>query len=390
MDSRSTTQPDAGSTWLQDWITPRRIKKVVPIIGNSFYFNELLGSETKLAELTTSEGRASDQDLTVEERLTRLWSRSKNVQYPMTDDYNLARVALYLQVLKLKREFAREDYLEFLKTVLLSMNAEKQDAVVRRLKANVPDLSFAEIVSQLGYTKPLESSDPLDKLANIPFSNYITTSYHDFLERALLKADRKPITQYLQVDNQGKVTAPILDSRGKPLTAPILDSQNNILVDIPNLRGSKTYPVVYHLFGFESAPELLVLSEGDYIHFLISVVSDLLTPVTNSDGQERGLPRGLPMGLRTVISSNSLFLLGYQLQDWDFRGLFRLIMQMRNDDEERGIFIQIPPKGDFTEKILDYLSKYFLQQRFGVGWKHPTEFVQDLWNIWDEGQQSYE
>jgi hypothetical protein len=353
MDSPSTTQP-AGSELLHDIITPRQIKNVVPIISNSFYINEVLCNETKITKLIADKTDEKVQDLTVDEWLTKLWSG--DINYFMDDDHNLARVAQYYQVQKRTSNLAKEAYLEFLNSTLLDINPEK--------KKLFPQLNtssrFSEIVTLLGYTKSLGSNDPLDKLANVQFSNYITTSYHDFMERALIKAERKPITQFL-----------FLDSAGAEITAPILDDTGKISDPIENLEGTESSPVVYHLFGLENYPESLVISEDDYVNFLVAAVTDTDTnhPM-------------LPMGLRKILSANHLLLLGYQLQDWDFRVLFRLILHLRNRSPKPGIFMQIPPKRE-VKNLLNHLMKYFNPKEFDVEWKSPTEFTQELWKMWE-------
>ena len=361
------TQPTASKR-LINIMDRDNINKVVPVISHSFYINEILRDQIKLKDSTTDQTDATDQGLTANEQLTKLWSKSKDVNYPMTDGHDLARVAQYYQVDQEVPVVAKRAYLKFLNSQLLEMNPDQVE-LTARLKAGAP---FSEIVTQLGYTKSLEQNDPLGKLADLPFSNYITTSYHDFMERALVKADRTPITQYLSLDDEGKITAPTLDEKGKPADP------------IPDLMGSVAKPVVYHLFGVENDPKSLVISEDDYVNFLVAAVTDLSTVVTNSDVQKDSQKKGLPMGLRRILSAYHLLLLGYQLQDWDFRVLFRLILQLRTSSPKPGIFMQIPPN-QAVESLLNYLVRYFGPKQFDVEWKSPTQFTEELWKIW-EGQ----
>src|SRR5688572_6028298 len=367
MASQPAIQPTASKR-LINIMDRDNINKVVPVISHSFYINEILRDQIKLKDSTTDQTDATDQGLTANEQLTKLWSKSKDVNYPMTDGHDLARVAQYYQVDQEVPVVAKRAYLKFLNSQLLDMNADQVE-LVARLRAGAP---FSEIVTQLGYTKSLEKNDPLGKLADLPFSNYITTSYHDFMERALVKAQRTPITQYLSLDDEGKITAPTLDEKGKPADP------------IPDLMGSVAKPVVYHLFGVENDPKSLVISEDDYVNFLVAAVTDLSTVVTNSDVQKDSQKKGLPMGLRRILSAYHLLLLGYQLQDWDFRVLFRLILQLRTSSPKPGIFMQIPPN-QAVESLLNYLVRYFGPKQFDVEWKSPMQFTQELWKIW-EGQ----
>jgi hypothetical protein len=367
MASQPATQPTASKR-LINIMDRDNINKVVPVISNSLYINEVLRHERKLMELAAETTSDKTPNLTANEQLTKLWSKSKDVNYPMTDGHDLARVAQYYQVDQEVPVVAKRAYLKFLNSQLLELNSEKAE-LVNKLRSGA---RFSEIVAQLGYTKSLELNDPLAKLADLPFSNYITTSYHDFLERALVKAERTPVTQYLSLDDEGKIIAPTLDENGKPADP------------IPNLLGTVARPVVYHLFGVENDPKSLVLSEDDYINFLVAAVTDLSAVVTNSDIQKDSEKNGLPMGLRRILSAHHLLLLGYQMQDWEFRVVFRLILQLRNSSPKPGIFMQVPPNGE-VETLLNYLVRYFSPKQFDVEWKTPAAFTQELWKIW-EGQ----
>ena len=98
MDSQSAPMPNSGSRpsdTLRNIITTDNIKKVVPIISNSFYIDEVLRREQKITGLIPKRAEDIDEDLTVDEQLTRIWARS--IDYPMSDDHNLARVSQYYQ-----------------------------------------------------------------------------------------------------------------------------------------------------------------------------------------------------------------------------------------------------------------------------------------------------
>ena len=60
------------------------------------------------------------------------------------------------------------------------------------LREQRDSLSFSAIASQLGYPKYASADDdPLRLLARLPLSIYITTSGHDFMERALADEGRR-------------------------------------------------------------------------------------------------------------------------------------------------------------------------------------------------------
>jgi hypothetical protein len=144
----------------------------------------------------------------------------------------------------------------------------------------------------------------------------------------------------------------------------------------PHYSPTDKNPAVYHLFGLENYPGSLVLSEDDYMRFLVSVVAD-------TDTQKPVVPHRL----KQALASSHLLLLGYRLRDWEFRVLFRFILNYRRGEAAKeGICIQVrPQKGD--RHVLDYLRRYFSRQRFEIEWKSTDDFIGELWKLYKEQQQ---
>ena len=67
-------------------------------------------------------------------------------------------------------------------------------------------------------------------------------------------------------------------------------------------------PVVFHLHGRLSVPESLVLTEDDYLDFLVTVSRD---------------QKLLPHQIKRAMAGASLLFIGYRLADWNFRVLHR-------------------------------------------------------------------
>jgi len=194
-------------------------------------------------------------------------------------------------------------------------------------------------------------------LAKLPLKIYITTSYYNFIERALEAENKKPRTQVVFWSGGNQSAKP--EHTPDPLYEP-----------------SDTEPVVYHLFGLEDYPQTLVLSEDDYLNFLISVVKD-----TNTQNPL------VPLRLREGLAESRLLLLGYQTQDWDFRILFRFLLKYRSiDSAPRGIVTQLKPDTkqlENKEKSVDYLSHYFDKKQFDVDWTNSEIFIRKLWIEWN-------
>jgi hypothetical protein len=353
---RDITQTNLLNRKIND--TPYR---VVPIISNTFRINQIFCAENNMADLFSEGSNLDENTPTIEEQLTELWAQ--RVHYPMADTRNLSRVAHYHQIESGNSEIAKKDYIDFLKSYLLDMSYAEADCreLVDELTPDMPTLRFSEIVRQFKYPRfPSAIEDPLSQLARLPFPIYVTTSYFDFLERALIKpGNKKPRTEIIHWNA-------LQNTRGaEPLPEPAIDDPEHVY------EPSVAEPVVYHLFGLEEDPRSLVMSEDDYLKFLITTVSDnsKLHPV-------------VPLRLQQALAQSYLLLLGYQLKDWDFRILFRFLLNYcPNSTDLNGIFIQIQPKSD-SPNLLDYLSKYFGVERFDIAWKTPERFIQDLWQSW--------
>jgi hypothetical protein len=137
--------------------------------------------------------------------------------------------------------------------------------------------------------------------------------------------------------------------------------------------------LVYHLYGLEEYSQTLVLSEDDYINFLISITED-----TNT------LNPKIPLYLRRAVGESQLVLIGFRLSDWDFRVLFRLMMNFRIDNfSPRGMLIQLQDKENMASNAnaIEYLKRYFGRKSFDIEWNSADRFVQDLWNEWDSLRQ---
>jgi len=357
-EERASSADTSKTDILRKIISIRNISNVVPIISNSFRIEQIFRNEKSITDLIAEIREYMDEDLTIDEKLTKIWA--KQIHYPMTDDYNLARVAQYYQVEQDGSDVAKEEYLEFLKMLLLNINENKQgyEDYVRGHKRDAYTMSFSEIVKGLDYF-PDNIVDSLTVLAQLPFPIYLTTSYHDFLERALTDQYKEPRTQVIFWET-GREYDEAITAKHYP---------------DPSFNPTATNPAVYHLFGLENYPGSLVLSEDDYMKFLVSVVSDTDTqkPI-------------VPPRLRRALASSHLLLMGYHLRDWDFRVLFRLILNYRQSEvAKQGIFIQLKPKKE-DQQLVDYLRRYFNMKKFEIDWKSSDAFVQDLWDVW-KGEQ---
>lgn len=342
----------------------RRIKagQVIPILSNSVRNDRIFDMDYDYDLRPSPPEVDSDAvKLNVEEELAEEWAQE--IGYPLSDKHRLARVAVYNRVKCLDDEQAKTKYLRFLKEYLLDI-AEGDEEVadlVGDLREQAEVLSFSDIASQLDYPWfENESDDPLRLLAQLPLPIYMTTSYYDFMERALEAEGRPARTQICFLRGEPQRTAP----EHRP---------------DPDLKPTSERPVVYHLHGFEPYPDSLVLSEDDYLDFLVRVSEE-----------KRDTHAGLvPLHLWGALAESSLILLGYRLHDWDFRVIFRGIIKAKHVSLRKfGLAIQLDPieQREITncEEARQYLTTYFAPEKFVVEWGTTDSFVKKLCQKWDE------
>lgn len=355
--TESSEDRSSGNGYLDDIMPFVKKGTVIPIISNALRIEQIYRDEEALTKQMSDTLESDEDELSIDEQLTKEWATEIN--YPMVDDHNLARVAQYFQVEQKESLLAKTKYLKFLTNYLLDINADDENYqdVVRQLRSQ--EASFSEIVQQLDFPRfPSGMEDPLRVLAKLPLKIYITTSYYNFVERALEVENKKPHTQVCFWSG-GKLSS-------KPEHTPD-----------PLFEPTDTEPVVYHLYGLEDYPQTLVLNEDDYMNFLISVVED-----TNTQNPL------VPLRLREGLAESRLLLLGYRIKDWDFRVLFRFILKYRNaDSAPRGMLIQLKPgakQSGNKEKSVEYLGQYFDKKQFDVDWTNSEKFIQKLWLGWDK------
>ncbi|MGD8997271.1 MAG: SIR2 family protein, partial [Anaerolineae bacterium] len=219
-------------------------------------------------------------------------------QYPLEDSHDLVRVAQFLAV-QYDPVFPKEELLKEFENV------------------EAPD-----------FTDP---DEPHAVLADLPLPVYITTNYDDFMVRALESRDRHPRRELCRWNT-------LLKDR-----ASVLESGNGLSPTVAN-------PVVFHLHGHNEVPESLVLSEDDYLDFLVNLSKD----------QEL-----LPPRIQGAMAGTSLLFLGYRIADWDFRVLFRsLISYLEKSTKRAHVSVHLVPGGDRIspaqrEKAQEYLDSYF-------------------------------
>lgn len=342
---------------LEDLLPQVAKGRVIPVISNAFRIEQIFRQAHE-------ESLNDEAVLSIYEQLIQVWA--DEIGYPAEDSHNLARVAKFFITEQLNdTEAAKSKYLAFLSSFLLAFaEDENPDDVdlISDLEAHIQTRKFSEIARELDYPRfPDGIEDPLRLLARFPMPIYITTSYFDSMERALEAEGKRPHTQIIFWSGQEYATKP--------------EHQND-----PHFQPSVDSPVIYHLFGLEDYPRTLVMSEDDYLNFLISAAKDKDTqnPV-------------IPLALRMYLDESVLLLLGYNSGDWELKVLDTFIHQYRkNHASPRGILTQsqsrVNPGNE--EKSRRYFADYFDRRQFDIEWTSPEAFISKLWDAWNQWNPS--
>lgn len=248
------------------------------------------------------------------------WAHQYN--YPLADTSDLARVSLYMAVA----------YDPFYPKEQLQKAYEIADP---------PDFTVA--------------GQPHATLADLNLPIYITTAYDDYLFQALQERQKEPVRELCRWNSQ------------------LLRSQPSVLET--GYRPTPVRPLVYHLHGHIDTPASMVLTEDDYLDFLVNISRP---------------EYGLPPTIQGALAGASLLLIGFRPFGWDFRVLFRGLVTVAESHLRRiSVTVQMPqlPDGsaeELLDKVQRYLGDYFgiSDRRIRVFWGDPNDFLTELQQRW--------
>lgn len=274
------------------------------------------------------------------------------IEYPFEDRRDFTFMTQYTSVM-LKADpdiradnlYIKEVFLDFLKGELW----ERADEDLREELESDPKiaaLSFSDFAERLEFPPfDLENKDALLTLAALPLPIFLTTSYSSFLEAALQRAGKAPRAEICYWN-------------------PSLHSIPSVFKD-ESYQPSVEEPLVYHLHGLDRYPASLVITQDDYLDFLVGITQDW---------------DGLPLPVRQALTDSSLLLLGYELQGWDFRVVFRGLIKT-SIDQRRPKSVAIQLNADKEQR--DYLQNYLNQEaELEVYWGESKTLLQELYDGW--------
>ena len=254
---------------------------------------------------------------------------------------DLAKVTQFIGVHQ-KRNYACEAVQnEFLQQIARRLDGGAQGASQKTLAALLE--------SAVGYCRA-NPNHPYRVLSELPASIYLNAAYEPLLLR-VLKAE-------------GKNPEPVFTSwRGEEVPQK------------PQPRAAKPTPEsswVYHVFGLFGKPDTMVLTEDDFLDYLIAASRlDLLLPT-----------------LVGQLMQSSLLFLGFRLDDWRFRVLFRMIVTRQGTRTMRQmshVGVQIDPGEQSVADVKSarkYIESYFKggedAPEISIFWGSPADFLKQL------------
>lgn len=256
------------------------------------------------------------------EQMALSWAKA--VGYPMRDSASLPRVMQYVATTKYGGDAA----------------SLKRDFAAREI-AEVTPPNFGD------------GSQVHGLLARFALPLYVTTNYDNFMYLALQHHQKRP-----RIDHS-------------LWYVPSVDSDDSPLTDAAYMP-AEAEPLVFHLHGHYRVPHSLVLTEDDYIEYLVRLASD----THYRAGAAAGV---LPPYVRGELRSKPLLFVGYSLRDWTFLVLFRTLLHGIPDTLRRNhVSVQVDPGERAPKRARDYLESYLKAQRIQIFWGSAQEFARDL------------
>jgi len=219
----------------------------------------------------------------------------------------------------------------------------------------VPKEEILKILAEEGkapdFKNPLQ---PHRALADLPLPIYLTTNYDNLMTEALQYRRRDPKREICRWNKLVEKCPSVF--KGKSKFQPTVAN-----------------PVVFHLHGHSEFPESLVLTEDDYMDFLVNL----------------SRPALMPPAIQAALEKTTLLFLGYRMADWSFRVLMRGISRLMEPSMRRmNVAVMLPPAEDEVsssdsaetsqQKAQDYLDKYYDNLGIQVYWGTVSEFFADL------------
>lgn len=189
-------------------------------------------------------------------------------------------------------------------------------------------------------------------LAGLDCPLYITTNYDDLLEQEFRRRQIEPVTEICRWN----------DELVRELGA------------YRRYDSASRQPVVFHLHGELSQLSSLMVTEDDYINFIVQLALE--------SKANRKTMMWAP--IVTALSARKLLFIGYSLKDVNFRVLMRyLFSHYKNIRPGLHISIQLAPDtekmtAEQQERAQQYFQRYFEDSSVRLHWADGNTFLKQL------------
>jgi hypothetical protein len=253
---------------------------------------------------------------------------------------DLPQVSQYLGVAQRSTSYPLDEFKRQLREQVLTRHRDL-------LTPEDQDASLARLVRKVAALRRQAPRDPYRLLAALPATVFIDATPDGLLAEALREAGKEPDERCIVWRRDQEPPAPYA---GEPSVAR---------------------PLIYQILGRFKDPESLVLTQDDHFDFLIGASRDKAL---------------IPNVVRHALTGRPLLFLGFQLADWSFRVLFRLIMSQDGRAQGRNLrfphaAVQLDPEGS---ALLDPVeARRYLMDAYGgdaisLYWGSADDFLRDL------------
>ncbi len=221
-----------------------------------------------------------------------------------------------------------------------------------------------EKISTPDFSLERHKDTPYSVLADLNLPIYITTNYDNFMEDALRRKGKNPVSEFCRWNEDLEIYAKryglksLLD---KPSKYVPTDSQ----------------PLVYHILGSADVKESMVLTESDFLDFAINI----------NRGDEKCV---LPFIVRQALITTSLLFIGYDIVDIINRLTLQSIVNSLDVKFQLNNIIlldRLLPENNIDKlHIAEGYINNFIKKAFkmNVYWDSVNQFSTKLRSGWDE------
>ena len=283
------------------------------------------------------------------QEIASYWANQQGFPLAHHETEQLARIAQFIDV-KVEQRWLHNELERHLCHQLVKRHGTRVPAAMQREMEQDPFLGDAlvEVARARDKEGALNGHKVLAEL-NLPL--YLCTTPDNLLSDTLKEQGKEPMVDICRwnedlVHDRDPVFEPLGDHRPTP-----------------------DQPVVFHLFGNLDDPNSLVLSEDDHFDFLTGFFR---------------FKDHIPGVVRAAMATTALMFVGFRIDDWTFRVLFRAIMNQEGlamSDRLSHIAAQIEPE---EGRLIDpegtrkFLSKLMGGANISLYWGDVDVFLKDL------------